>query len=407
MTRSLLASIFAVAILVSVGCDDLDGVDRTSQSATARTCPEPTTPDDRGSPRNAAGYIRYCWPGEANCICDRDDDCYPLEGYIDCAQPVTDAGASDVGEDRADSRDAGPADAGPRDTGLADTGRADTRVFDSAPAITDNVVYTGSFRTTSGRYRARLTVAGAVRDVWVYAPSSRGSRPPLLLAFHGTNGDGDVMLTESGAQAVANTYGVVVVAPTSRWIDGPDFDHPDGSETYWETRNTNRDTNPDLLLARASMVEAARRYNIDQSRTYAIGHSNGGFMALLVSVALRDRIAAFGENSAGLVRCAQTRSCRFLGSDLTCAQLQAQPGWCSCTGPELPVALPTMGRRVPGYLSHGSQDPTVSVYYTCALASRLEALGFSAQTHLWAGGHYLDVSFAPNAWAFMSRFTLP
>lgn len=42
---------------------------------------EPVTPDRNGEPRNAAGNIRWCWPGEPLCVCDRDNDCYAQMGY--------------------------------------------------------------------------------------------------------------------------------------------------------------------------------------------------------------------------------------------------------------------------------------------------------------------------------------
>jgi hypothetical protein len=55
-----------------------------SAAATA-TCPhERTWLDHQGEPRNAAGFIRWCWPGEARCYCDRDDDCYAQSGYAGC-----------------------------------------------------------------------------------------------------------------------------------------------------------------------------------------------------------------------------------------------------------------------------------------------------------------------------------
>lgn len=64
--------------------------------ATARVCPEAVTPGGaHGEPRNAAGQVRYCWPGEAKCQCDSDNDCYALEGYVACippSAPTVDAG---------------------------------------------------------------------------------------------------------------------------------------------------------------------------------------------------------------------------------------------------------------------------------------------------------------------------
>ena len=73
---------------------------------------EPVTLDRNNEPRNAAGHIRWCWPGEPRCACDADGDCYREAGYLAQCAP---AGAP---------RDAGSGalDAGgtlPRDGGTA------------------------------------------------------------------------------------------------------------------------------------------------------------------------------------------------------------------------------------------------------------------------------------------------
>lgn len=49
---------------------------------------EPVVADRNGEPRNAAGHIRWCWPGEPRCTCDRDDDCYRAAGYVPQCRPA-------------------------------------------------------------------------------------------------------------------------------------------------------------------------------------------------------------------------------------------------------------------------------------------------------------------------------
>ncbi|MFO0608565.1 MAG: alpha/beta hydrolase-fold protein [Polyangiales bacterium] len=363
-----------------------------------RYCPEAVRPNARGEPVGvSSGHLRWCFPGELHCHCDADDDCYAEAGYVACTPPPgtssPDASADVAAPPPPPPPSPPPPPPPPSDASLS-------------PPPADTVAYSGTFASAPGLQHARLTVLGASRDVWVYAPASRGASPPLLLAFHGTNGDGQGVIDESGARALADAEGVVVVAPTSRWFDerGADYDHPQGNGTYWETNSADINTNADLVLVRAALVEAQRRYNTDPNRVYAIGHSNGGFMSLLVSVALRDRVAAFAENSAGMVTCASRPQCSFQGSALTCADLARQPGWCNCNAASHPIAIPTSGRRAPGYLSHGAQDPMVSVYYSCALASRLAAAGVPSQTYLWEGEHYLAATFARRAWSFMSSY---
>jgi poly(3-hydroxybutyrate) depolymerase len=328
---------------------------------------------------------------------------------------ATDRGTTpmDVPVDRGTTAMDVPVDRGttvdvPRDTGaLVDV--RDVPVTTDVPRIPadDPVVYSGAFPVRTGRFSVTLTVLAERRSVNVVVPRTNPTNAPLVLAFHGTNGDGNVMLDESGAAALADQQNVIVVAPTSRWLPTGDFDH-DGAETYWETApNWDVDRNQDVVLVRAIIQEARRVYRIDPTRVYAIGHSNGGFFSLFVSQLLRDRVAAFSENAGGLVRCTRRAACGFQGTGTTCAALQGQRGWCNCTGPELPVALATSGRRPPGQLVHGTADPLVSVYYTCALESRMRELGYTWQTLLASGeGHVVSTSYAQTAWTFLAPLRL-
>ena len=99
---------------------------------------EPVTLDRNNEPRNAAGDIRWCWPGEARCTCDADDDCYREAGYVaqcatadaprDAGTPVLDAGVTpprDAGTPVLDAGVTPPRDAGnpvPTDLGNSGTG---------------------------------------------------------------------------------------------------------------------------------------------------------------------------------------------------------------------------------------------------------------------------------------------
>ncbi|MDP3214825.1 MAG: alpha/beta hydrolase, partial [Deltaproteobacteria bacterium] len=282
----------------------------------------------------------------------------------------------------------------------------------SAPAAPSAAVgasgYGGSFAAGPGRARARLRVAGLEREMTVYVPRSRGAAPPLVLLFHGTNATGDVAIDESGAQAMADGAGAVVVAPDARWMPQGDWDHAT-EETYWQTApETNPARNADLLLVQAIMAEARLRFGVDPARVYAFGHSNGGFFATLVATQLRARIAGFATSSAGLVRCATTSACRFEGRGASCAALRTQRGWCRCEGPDRPGEVPTVGRLPPAYLTHGTRDPMVSVQYTCELAGRLQAAGAAVSLVLRDGdGHVVPPTFARDAWAFLAGRRLP
>jgi len=343
------------------------------------------------------------------------------EAGVDAASDVREAGLDAT----SDVREAGlDATSDVREAGLDATSDVASDVREAgldAPSDggvpPDPVVYTGTLpiRTTGTVFQVRLTVRRAdggmsPRDVWVLMPRVLPPNAPLMLGFHGTNSDGATMLSESGASAVSDAQGVVFIAPTSRWFSetGRDFDHPGGNGTYWETANDpNPDTNEDLLLVRAIIQEARRAYGIDPTRVYAYGHSNGGFMAYMVSQVLRDRVVGFGSNAAGLSRCNPQQACRFQGRGTTCAALATQPGWCTCSGPELPVPVGATGRRTPGILFHGTADPLVSVYHTCTLDALMRARGNPVNLTLFDGGGHASFStLASRVWTYLSAYRL-
>ncbi len=285
----------------------------------------------------------------------------------------------------------------------------------------DPVAYGGRLPAAAGAGRAVLTVAGLDREIEVYVPPRLAERPALVLALHGTWGWGTDLVgahRPQGFEDLADQHGFVLLAPDARRIEAGDWDqHEAGvrNRTYWETlptddpsRGADPDRNPDLLFIRAVIAEARRTFGVDPRRVYVVGHSNGGFFTQHVATVLADRVAAFASASAGLVRCPSTATCRFQGAGESCAALRAQPGYCACDGPEKPVPVPVGGRMPPGFLFHSTDDDIVSVYYSCELEARMEALGHTVESHIRdrAGGHWLPRSFSGEAWAFVSRFVL-
>lgn len=138
-------------------------------------------------------------------------------------------------------------------------------------------------------------------------------------------------------------------------------------------------------------------------------------MAVLTAQALRNQIAAFAENAGGLVTCPPRLDNDYRTSLTSCPQILADTSvpsrlQCSSTSssydPE-PVLPFSSGSRRPGYLTHGNQDDTVSVYYTCNLSQDLSAKGYTVQVNIVNGfGHALTPNFVTNAWNFMRNYTL-
>lgn len=313
----------------------------------------------------------------------------------------------DTSQQSTDSSEATPVDAPQTD---ADASAADASApIDARPAP----IYAGHLATTPGFGLATLTIAGAARTVETYVPVQRAPSPALIIAFHGTSGGSHDLFDATELVELADQHGFVVASPLARMRgenDG-DWDNHSGNDRYWETfPNTDPDANADLVLVRAIIADAQTSLGVDSQRVYVLGYSNGGFFALTAAVALSDEIAAFAEAASGLVRCASTGDCAFRGAGASCDALATQAGWCACDGPEKPIALAAGARVPPGHLAHNTWDDTVSVYYTCALAARMRALGADVVLDVWSdsgAGHAIARGFASAAWTFFAAHPLP
>ncbi|MDO9022544.1 MAG: hypothetical protein Q7V43_36815, partial [Myxococcales bacterium] len=154
--HNTLTALATLSLIAAAGCAPVDGDDTASTSTQpiVATCTETVTSDGR-DPRNAAGQIRYCWPTEAKCFCDTDNDCYALEGYTACT-PRTSATVTTT-TSRTDSgvRDTGVRDTGVRDSGVTDAGTADTGVTPTpTPTPTPDAGTATSTTTPSSGLRA-------------------------------------------------------------------------------------------------------------------------------------------------------------------------------------------------------------------------------------------------------------
>ncbi len=280
----------------------------------------------------------------------------------------------------------------------------------------------GGFSAKNGFSKQSLSIGGNSRVVDLFVPAKRGVAPPLVIAFHGTSGEPEDWIDPSGGndlETLASQNGFIVAAPRARdWGEGfSDWDNHGGNDRFWETRfdsNPSRgadvNANADLILVKQIIAAAHAAFNSDLKRVYLIGFSNGGFFATHAAMALRDQIAAFAEADSGLVTCDRTDSCTYQSSGTSCpAILASAPAACSsCKGPEKPIAIPAAGRKVPGLLGHRNRDDGVSVFYTCSLASRMQALGYEASVMITnEAEHGIPAGFLDAAWAFFSKKSIP
>ncbi len=143
--------------------------------------------------------------------------------------------------------------------------------------------------TNAGVYAARtLKHGGITRSYRLNVPRSitNGLPAPLMLALHGHNQTADSFAANTAALAnYANNAGVILVYPNGT-------DDPNG--TGWNTLDPTPE-NPidDVGFLLALINELEEELNIDRTRVYAGGFSNGGKMCHFLGARTTNVFAAF------------------------------------------------------------------------------------------------------------------
>jgi polyhydroxybutyrate depolymerase len=138
------------------------------------------------------------------------------------------------------------------------------------------------------RTSGTIVSSGQKRTYLLHVPRSYDrTRPtPLVISMHGAAGWPAQQMNLSRWNRLAESQGFIVVYPSGS--DVPRIWHADGG--------TGLAGDVRFISDLIDTLEAA--YNIDPTRIYANGISNGGGMAFVLSCALSDRIAAVGMVAA-------------------------------------------------------------------------------------------------------------
>jgi polyhydroxybutyrate depolymerase len=280
------------------------------------------------------------------------------------------------------------------------------------------LVITVSFASLN-RTNGEIVSSGETRRYLLYVPSTYDrSRPaPLVISLHGFVEWPAHQAQISRWNDLADEFGFLVVYPEGT-----------GFPRRWRAGGWRGDPTLDVRFI-ADLIEAlGREYNLDPSRVYANGLSNGGGMSYLLGCALADRIAAVGGVAGAYVYplqdCRPARPVPMIifhgtadpivpyvggtaeGSD---ARLPAIPDWvdtrAALNGCDLrPEQLPASG-EVTGLRYANCDDAADVVFYTV-----------DGGGHTWPGGEPLPEWIAGTTtqeldatrlmWGFFSRFHL-
>lgn len=127
-----------------------------------------------------------------------------------------------------------------------------------------------------------------VRNYIVHIPSTYDNTVPipLVLCFHGYGGTASG-ISYTNFNDVSDTANFIVVYPQGTLLK---------RKSHWNVGGWTLDSKIDDVGFISSLLDSlSERYNINQSRIYSTGMSNGGYMSFLLACQLSDRIAAIAS----------------------------------------------------------------------------------------------------------------
>jgi len=161
------------------------------------------------------------------------------------------------------------------------------------------IVCSGTTDRMNVEYQS-LVFQGKTRDYIVFTPHHQSNAMPLIINLHGYGSSAEEQMAYTGMNAVADTAGFIVVYPDAvgrRWNSGI------GDNPSWPTPDVD-----DVGFIDALIEALGERYEIDSTRVYACGMSNGGFMSCKLACELSHKIRA-AASVTGIISTGTVSSC--------------------------------------------------------------------------------------------------
>jgi polyhydroxybutyrate depolymerase len=134
-----------------------------------------------------------------------------------------------------------------------------------------------------------ITHAGLQRDYIIHIPSSYNVNTPipLVFCFHGYGSNASTIMSYTNFNYISDTAGFIVVYPQGTLLQGT---------THWNVGGWTIGSTIDDVGFTASLLDSiSNSYNIDDTKVYSTGMSNGGYMSFLLACQLSDKIAAIAS----------------------------------------------------------------------------------------------------------------
>ena len=144
---------------------------------------------------------------------------------------------------------------------------------------------------TTGLLTRTLLHDGTTREYILYVPDSYDgiSKVPLMLNFHGFGGVARDYLKYADMRSLANGENFILAYPQGTLLDG---------DPHWNAgleSEENKSDADDFGFVASLIDEISSNYNIDPTRVYSCGYSNGAFFTYALACYHSDKIAAIGS----------------------------------------------------------------------------------------------------------------
>ena len=261
------------------------------------------------------------------------------------------------------------------------------------------------------------------REYLLYVPKSydRAKPTPLVINLHTSMSWPTSSMNISQWNLVADENGFIVVYPA-----GTGF----GSKSWEMTGSETPSRMPDVIFISELIDKLEVSYNIDKTRIYADGMSNGGGMAFVLSCTLSERIAAVGMVSAGLYPewswCTDHRPVPVIAfhgtADPICPYNGGRTKFGDDIFPSVPSFMANWARRnrcEPNPIESAvAADVTRLQYTDCADDASVVLYTVKGEGHQWPGGKPIvakwlvgpysrSIDATRQMWAFFREYQLP
>ena len=169
-------------------------------------------------------------------------------------------------------------------------------VFLSACNSNENSVVP-NLEIRKGLLNRSLIHQNQIREYLLYIPQSYNEDipSPVMLNFHGFGGTAQRHLRNSDMRTLSESKGFILIYPQGTLL---------GNYPHWNPSSIeegNKSSADDLGFIDKLLTTLPEKINIDTSKIYACGYSNGGFFSYGLACNLTNQIAAIGSVAGTMI----------------------------------------------------------------------------------------------------------